>query len=107
METRYHRSLPRMPRSVLEGSGRDLLGTITFSMGITYQYLIYIRGDSLDEVTEESLHLTYLFLSRALRQHRQEGRNGEFETFAVETLALLQKYRYLYTTPADAPEPQE
>jgi hypothetical protein len=69
------------------------------------KYFIVIRGNSFSEMTEEVLHFVYFFLSRALTEHRQEGRNGEYEAFAVEVLALLQKYRHLYTTLPKPPEP--
>ena len=75
-------------------------------MPLTQQYLIYIRGDSLDQVTEESLHLTYFFVGRALQEHRRRGRNGEYEEFAVELLALLQRCRHVYTTKVDEPADQ-
>ena len=71
-------------------------------MVLTQQYLIYIRGDALDEVTEQALHLTYFFLMRALQEHRRQGRNGEFEAFAVQILALLQQNRHLYTVDTSA-----
>ena len=64
----------------------------------TNQYLIYVRGNSLEAATEEALHLTYWFLTRALQEHRRQGRNGEFEAFAVGILALIQRYRHVYTT---------
>ncbi len=66
-------------------------------MVLAQQYLIYIRGDALDEVTEQALHLTYFFLMRALQEHQRQGKNGEFEAFAVQILALLQQHRHLYT----------
>jgi hypothetical protein len=72
---------------------------------MTQKYFIVIRGNTLSEMAEEVLHFAYYFLSRALAQHRQEGKNGEYEEFAIEVLALLQKYRYLYTTLPDPPEP--
>jgi hypothetical protein len=62
------------------------------------KYLIYIRGDTLGEATEEGLHIAYWLLTRALQEHRSQGRNGEYEAFAVEVLALLQRCRHLYTT---------
>lgn len=74
-------------------------------MTLTQQYLIYIRADTLDEATEESLHLSYWFLTRRLQDHRRQGRNDEFEAFALQVLALLQQYRHTYTSPPDAPEP--
>ncbi len=70
------------------------------------RYLIIIRGETLCGMTEEALHYTYFFLGRALAQHRLEGQNGEYETFAVSVLALLQKYRHLYTNPPDPPDPE-
>jgi len=42
---------------------------------------------------------------RALQEHRNQGRNGEYEAFALELLALLQRYRHLYTNPPEAPSP--
>ena len=66
-------------------------------MTSTHQYLIYIRANGLDEATEEAIHLTYWFLTRALLEHRRQGKNGDFEAFAVEVLAFLQKHRDVYT----------
>ena len=74
-------------------------------MIMTQKYFIVIRGNTLSEIAEEVLHFAYYFLGRALAQHRQAGKNGEYETFAVGVLALLQKYRHLYTTLPEAPEP--
>ncbi len=68
-------------------------------------YVIVIRGNTLEGITEEALHFAYAFLARSLHQHALEGKNGEYETFAVGVLALLQRYRHLYTTPPDAPSP--
>jgi len=67
-------------------------------MSLTQQYLIYIRADSLDEAAEQALHLAYWFLTRALEEHKRQGKNGEFETFALGVLALLQQYRHTYTS---------
>ena len=67
-------------------------------MTASHQYLIYIRANSLEEAAEESLHLTYWFLTRTLQEHRKQGRNGQYEAFAISVLALLQEYRHLYTT---------
>jgi len=74
-------------------------------MNFAHKYVIFMKGDTLDEVVEEGLHQVYVFLMRALQEHRRQGRNGDYETFAVEMLALLQKYRYLYTT--EVSEPRE
>jgi len=74
-------------------------------MNFAHKYVLFIKGDTVNDIVEEGLHLVYVFLMRALQEHRNQGRNGEYETFAVEMLALLQKYRHLYTTPVDAPEP--
>ena len=67
-------------------------------MATSDKYLIYIRGNTLEEATEEALHITYWLLTRALLSHQRQGRNGEYEGFAVGVLALLQRYRHLYTT---------
>lgn len=68
-------------------------------------YEINIRGSTPEDITEEALHFAYSCLTRSLRQHRLEGKNGEYEVFAVEVLALLQRYWHLYTTPTGAPSP--
>ena len=68
-------------------------------------YEINIRGSTLEDITEEALHFAYACLARSLHQHVLEGKNGEYESFAVGVLALLQKYRRLYTTPTGAPSP--
>jgi hypothetical protein len=73
---------------------------------MTPRYFIVIRGNTVTTLTEEALHFTYFFLGRALAEHRQQGKNGEYETFAVGLLALLQKYRHLYTTPPEPPDPE-
>ena len=75
-------------------------------MFVTHNCYILIRGNTLEEITEEALHYAYLYLTRSLLEHRAQGKNGEYETFAVEVLALLQKYRYVYTSPTDVPEPE-
>ncbi len=62
------------------------------------KYDISIKGNTVDEIIEEALHLVYIFLLRALREHRRQGRNGEYEEFAIGLLAMLQKHRDLYTT---------
>jgi len=68
-------------------------------------YEINIRGSTLEDITEEALHYAYACLTRSLRQHRLEGKNGEYEAFAVGVMVLLQKYRHLYTAPTGAPSP--
>jgi hypothetical protein len=70
-----------------------------------HKWVFTIQGTTIDEATEEALHFAYYFLGRALQEHRNQGRNGEYETFAVTLLALLQKYRHLYTNPPEAPAP--
>ncbi len=74
-------------------------------MDFTNKYMLFIQGDTLDEVAEEALHLVYMFVMRALQEHRSQGRNGEYEAFALELLAMLQRHRYLYTNPPEAPSP--
>lgn len=72
------------------------------SMGADHRFIIYIRGDTLQDVTEESAHLLYFFLNRLLQEHRKQvrdpasdprGENRHFEDFAIQILALLQQYR--------------
>jgi len=62
------------------------------------KYAIIVDGDSLDEAVEEAAHLLYLLLGRALRAHRRDHyEECGFEGFALETLALLTKYRNIYS----------
>ena len=68
------------------------------------RYSIYIRGNTLAEATEEALHLAYWLLTRALHEHRRQGRNGDYEAFAIQLLALLQSSRHLYTTGTEMTE---
>jgi hypothetical protein len=74
-------------------------------MNFAHKYVLFIKGDTLDDIAEEALHLVYVFVMRALQEHRREGRNGEYEVFALQLLAILQKYRHLYSNPPEAPEP--
>jgi hypothetical protein len=79
--------------------------SLHFYMNFAQKYVLSIKVDTLDEGVEEALHLAYMFVMRALQEHRSQGRNGEFEAFALELLAMLQKHRYLYTNPPEAPGP--
>ena len=74
-------------------------------MNFVQKYVIFLKGDTLEEMAEEALHFTYIFVMRALQEHRSQGGNGEYEAFALEFLAMLQRNRYLYTNPPEAPEP--
>src|SRR5579864_5343587 len=74
-------------------------------MNFAHKYTIFMKGDTLDEMAEEALHFAYLYVMRALQEHRIQGRNGEYEAFALELLAMLQKHLYLYTNPPEAPAP--
>jgi hypothetical protein len=100
--TRYHRTLAHGATRDAGGFGERLSREALFDPYSNSmpgdKYLIYIRGNTLDEATEEALHLAYWLLTRALLEHRRQGRNGDYETFAVEMLALLQRCRHLYTT---------
>lgn len=75
-------------------------------MNFAHKYELSIKVDTLDQGAEEALHLAYMFVMRALQEHRIQGRNGEYEAFALEFLAMLQKNRYLYTSPPEAPSPE-
>src|SRR5438128_8918377 len=76
-----------------------------FYMNFAHKYVIFMKGDTVDEMAEEALHYVYIYVMRALQEHRRQGRNGEYEAFALQLLAMLQKYRYLYTNPPEAPSP--
>ncbi len=66
-------------------------------MEMPQKYVILVRASSIDQAVEETLHLAYIFLVRAIQEHRARGRNGEYEDFAMELLAFLQRTRRLYT----------
>lgn len=97
-EARYHRSFLRTA-----GAWR-VRGETLPRAPMEQRYLIVVRGDSIAHITEEALHFLYFFLSRALAQHRAEGKNGEYEDFALGVLGLLQRYRHLYTSRPEASE---
>jgi len=59
-------------------------------MNFAHKYTIFMKGDTLDEMAEEALHFAYLYVMRALQERRIQGRNGEYEAFALELLAMLQ-----------------
>ena len=70
------------------------------------KYAIIVNGDNLDEAVEECAHLLYLLLGRALQAHRRSHTEEcGFEGFALEALAMLQKYRPVYTNPPIPPSP--
>ena len=70
------------------------------------KYSIMVNGENLDEAVEETAHLLYLLLGRALQEHRRRHREEcDFEDFALEALALLLKYRAAYTNPPIPPPP--
>src|SRR5438552_17798020 len=77
----------------------------SFYMNFAHKYVIFMKGDTVDEMAEEALHYVYIYVMLALQEHRRQGRNGEYEAFALQLLAMLQKYRYLYTNPPEAPAP--
>jgi hypothetical protein len=65
---------------------------------IPRKYAIIVDGNSLDEAVEETAHLFYLLLGRALRAHRRDHPDEcGFEAFALETLAILERYRSVYS----------
>jgi len=74
-------------------------------MNFAHKYVIFMKGDTVDEMAEAALHYVYIYVMRALQEHQRQGRNGEYEAFALQLLAMLQKYRYLYTNPPEAPAP--
>ena len=92
----YNRPLVNAPAAFFK---QIFFHLFTFYMNFAHKYVIFMKGDTLDDVVEEGLHQVYVFLMRALQEHRRQGRNGDYESFAIELLALLQKYRPLYTTP--------
>ena len=70
------------------------------------KYAIIVDGDSLDEAVEETAHLLYLLLGRALRAHRRDHTNEcGFEAFALEALAVLTKHRHVYSSDASSRRP--
>ncbi len=72
------------------------------------KYAIIVNGDNLNEAVEEAAHLLYLLLGRALQEHRRSHiKECGFEEFALEALAMLQKYRPVYTNPPLPPSPPD
>ena len=64
----------------------------------TQKFAIIVNGDNLEEAVEETAHLLYHLLGRALRAHRRDHIDDcGFEEFALETLAALAKYRSVYS----------
>jgi len=90
-------------RSLFQNEHPSIL--LSFYMNFAHKYVIFMKGDTVDEMAEEALHYVYIYVMRALQEHRRQGRNGEYEAFALQLLAMLQKYRYLYTNPPEAPAP--
>ena len=69
------------------------------------KYAIIVDGNSLEEAVEETGHLLYLLLGRVLRAHRRDHvEECEYEDFALETLALLTKYRSVYSREVSPPQ---
>jgi hypothetical protein len=75
-------------------------------MQFGHKYVLFIQANTVDEVAEEALHVAYIFVMRTLQERRNQGLNGEYEEFGLELLALLQRYRHLYTNPPEAPSPE-
>jgi hypothetical protein len=73
------------------------------------KYAIMVNGDNLDEAVEEAAHLLYLLLGRSLLAHRRNhSEECGFEDFALEALAVLLKYRQVYShAPTDPFPPSE
>ena len=70
------------------------------------KYAIIVDGDSLDEAVEEAAHLLYLLLGRTLRAHRRNHTEEcGFEEFALEMLAVLAKYRSVYSREVSSSRP--
>ncbi len=62
------------------------------------KYAIVVDGNDLDEAVEEAAHLLYHLLGRALRAHRRDHvEECGFEEFALEMLAVLARYRSIYS----------
>jgi len=75
---------------------------------MVHKYAIIINADDLDEAVEETAHLLYFLLGRALQEHRRRhAEECDFEEFALEALALLLKYRQAYTNPPPPPSPSD
>jgi len=92
-----------LQRSLFQNEHPSIL--LSFYMNFAHKYVIFMKGDTVDEMAEEALHYVYIYVMRALQEHQRQGRNGEYEAFALQLLAMLQRYRYLYTNPPEAPAP--
>ncbi len=73
-------------------------------MNFPYRYAIDLKGDTIEEMLEQALHFAYFYTALSLYIRTQDE---QFEAFAIELLALLQKSRHLYTRPRDPPAPPQ
>lgn len=96
-----------LPKATERRPGHRLIPAINPIYRMAPQkYAIVVNGDNLDEAVEETAHLLYLLLGRALQAHRRiHSEECGFEEFALEALALLLKYRQAYTNPPMPPSP--
>src|SRR5438445_11638918 len=60
-------------------------------MNFAHKYGIFMKGDTLAELAEEALHFAYIFVMRALQEHRSRGRTGTSEAFASHHRLMLQR----------------
>src|SRR2546425_8826066 len=46
-------------------------------MNFAHKYVIFMKGDTVDEMAEEALHYVYIYVMRALQEHRRQGFSAE------------------------------
>lgn len=65
------------------------------------------RGNWLYEQIAKIMHLAYHYVSLSLRLGLQRYWGPDYEAFALELLALLQKWRHVYSRPPEPPDPPD
>jgi hypothetical protein len=58
----------------------------------------------LYELVVQAIHTVYFYVALSLRVGLQDTIGPEYETFGLELLAFLQKWRHVYSQPPELPE---
>ena len=64
-----------------------------------------LKGSWLCEMVSQTLHSAYFYVALSLHLGLQEYLGPEYEAFALELLAPLQKWRHVYSQPPEPPDP--
>lgn len=66
-----------------------------------------VKGKWLIEQVAQTVHSAYFYVALSLHLGLQQYLGPDYETFALELLALLQKWRHVYSHPSEPPDPPE